>query len=170
MILTPVIGFAGYSDSGKTTLIAKLVHCFQLQGIRTGVIKHDGHGHYKEVAGTDSSKYKDAGAEVTVVLSPDGYRSFVRKPLTLERMIAELQMHELDIVLVEGFKQGMHDQIALYRSVEQSGIVAVLPKPPIAVVAPSHFHGSVNGSIPVFEPDDVELIADFIGRHVREKG
>lgn len=164
--MIPVIGFAGYSDSGKTTLIAALVRHFRLQGKRIGVIKHDGHGHYKEAEGTDSSKYKEAGADAAVVVSPDSLTVYRRKPLTFDQVVAELQNEKLDLILVEGFKRERHDQIAVYRNAEQGMIMQRLPKPPIAVIAPRELHERQNAAMPAFEPEHVESIADFIVCHI----
>ncbi|WP_079908637.1 molybdopterin-guanine dinucleotide biosynthesis protein B [Paenibacillus sp. 32352] len=165
--MIPFIGFAGFSDSGKTTLISRLVKHYQNQGIRVGVIKHDAHGHYKEAAGSDSSQYIHAGASAAIVVSPESYIVYRREPHTLEQMVEKLQSEALDLILVEGFKQGKHDQIALFRSEEQANIINQLPREPVAVVAPMELTGCCPDFVPHFAPDDIASIAEFILLHIK---
>ncbi|WP_051620339.1 molybdopterin-guanine dinucleotide biosynthesis protein B [Paenibacillus sp. UNC451MF] len=165
--MTGFIGFAGYSDSGKTTLISRLVRHYQEQGIRTGVIKHDAHGHYKEAVGSDSSQYIQAGAAAAVVVSPESHIVYHRESKSLEQMLDDLQSDELDLILVEGFKKGNHDQIALFRSPEQADIIKQLPKPPVAIIAPEQLSVYRSANIPFFDPEDIVLIAEFILLHIK---
>ncbi|WP_282936703.1 molybdopterin-guanine dinucleotide biosynthesis protein B [Paenibacillus sp. RC67] len=165
--MTGFIGFAGFSDSGKTTLISRLVGYYHEQGIRAGVIKHDAHGHYKEAVGSDSSLYIEAGAAATVVVSPESYVVFRRESKSLKQMVDALQSNKLDLILVEGFKKERHDQIALFRYSEQADIIHHLPKPPVAVVAPKELKEHISGNIPFFDPEDIASIAEFILVHIK---
>ena len=65
MKLAVVIGFTGYSNSGKTRLISRLVSYLALTNIRCAVVKHDAHGHYKEAKDSDSAQFIEAGAAAT---------------------------------------------------------------------------------------------------------
>ena len=67
----------GVKNSGKTTLITRLVRLLSEKGIRTAVIKHDGHDFECDIPGTDSYRIREAGAYGTAVFSK--YRSFVYK-------------------------------------------------------------------------------------------
>ncbi|OXM84114.1 molybdopterin-guanine dinucleotide biosynthesis protein B [Paenibacillus rigui] len=164
-----VIGLAGYSNSGKTTLVTKLVRHFVGKGLRTGVIKHDGHGHYKEVEGADSTLFIEAGADAAMVVSPDAYRVYRRQALLeWEQMLSQLPLQELDLVLVEGFKGGAHDQIAIFRHADQASLLNQLYKPPIAAVAPVELWEYAEAlEIPCFEPDDINSLAGLIQERYR---
>lgn len=164
------IGFAGFSDSGKTTLISRLVEHYQKQGIRTGVIKHDAHGHYKEAAGTDSSLYIQSGAAAAAVVSPESHIIFRRESKSLMEIVNELQTKGLDLILVEGFKKESHDQIALFRNAEQADIVHHLPKPPVAFAAPLELKEHGDEDIPFYDLEDVPSIAEFILLHIKNSG
>ena len=68
-LLPVVFTVSGYSDSGKTWLIEKLINSFILSGFKVGVIKHDGQDHIKDVPGTDTFRYSEAGADYTAICS-----------------------------------------------------------------------------------------------------
>ncbi|MFH5185463.1 molybdopterin-guanine dinucleotide biosynthesis protein B [Paenibacillus sp. TAB 01] len=167
--MAAIVGLAGFSNSGKTTLVTKLVRYFTALGVRTAVIKHDGHGHYKEAAGADSTLFIEAGAQATVVVSPDAYRLYRKQTFEdLETVIAALPLAELDLVLIEGFKQGPHDKIALFRSPEQASLLDQLPEKPIAAVTPQALREyAVSRGIPSFDPDDISSIASMIQERYR---
>ncbi|MFD0695815.1 molybdopterin-guanine dinucleotide biosynthesis protein B [Paenibacillus sp. GCM10027628] len=152
------IGFAGYSNSGKTTLIAKVVIEFQRRGYRVAVMKHDAHGHYKEAAGADSTTFVQAGADAVVTISPEAVRVYERKemPLLQEQLLA---FADYDFVFIEGFKKEKHPKIAVFRTIEQSEIIQVLDPPPLAIVTDLEFAAA---GIPTFHLDDVEAVSRYI--------
>ena len=64
-----ILAVSGVKNSGKTTLITKLLPELKKRGLRVAVIKHDGHDFEADVPGTDSWKYAQAGADGTCVFS-----------------------------------------------------------------------------------------------------
>lgn len=167
--MAAIVGLAGFSNSGKTTLVTKLVRHFTALGLRTAVIKHDGHGHYKEAAGADSTLFIEAGAQATAVVSPDAYRIYRKQKVEeLDTVIQALPLAELDLVLIEGFKQGTHDKIVLFRSPEQASLLDQLPNKPIAAVTPQALREyAVSRGIPSFDPKDIHSIAAMIQERYR---
>ena len=65
----PVIAFAAYSGTGKTTLIEQIIPRLRAKGLQLAVIKHDGHRFDIDREGKDSWRFTRAGAEVTVISS-----------------------------------------------------------------------------------------------------
>ncbi|AFC28839.1 molybdopterin-guanine dinucleotide biosynthesis protein B [Paenibacillus mucilaginosus 3016] len=159
-----VIGLAGWSDSGKTTLLVKLAGVLEGQGVRVAVIKHDAHGHYKEAEGADSTRFAQAGASAVVVVSPEAVRTYERRRSGLGEALDALRAGgRYELVLVEGFKEEHHDKIAVFRTAEQARILSVLSRPPIAWVTPDEgTAGNRPEGLPVFHPDEVSGIADWI--------
>lgn len=157
-----MLGLAGYSNSGKTTLITKLLPQLKKREIRTAVIKHDGHGHYKEAEGTDSAAFIHAGAEAMITLSQNAVHIYRSAVMELEEASAALEGHS-DLIIVEGFKQSPIPKIALIRTEEQARIIELLPAPPIAYITlneawlPKQTEGAS-----VFHPDQIDEIASFI--------
>jgi molybdopterin-guanine dinucleotide biosynthesis protein B len=160
--LAVVIGFTGFSNSGKTWLISRLVSYFAQSNIRCAVVKHDAHGHYKEASNSDSAQFIEAGAAATVVVSPNSYVSYKRMPIDLDELLEKLQADKYDLILVEGFKQGNHAKIALFRTHEQARIIALLTVMPVALVAPESLKEYRLEGIPFFDSEDLEPIANWI--------
>ncbi|OCT12735.1 molybdopterin-guanine dinucleotide biosynthesis protein B [Paenibacillus pectinilyticus] len=154
------LGFAGYSNSGKTTLVAKLVVEMKQRGHRIAVMKHDAHGHYKEAEGADSTAFVQAGADVVVTLSPCAVHIYEQKAeASLEEQL--LVYAHLDYIFIEGFKKEKHPKIAVYRTLEQQELIKEQVPDPIAVATNLHILGN-DAAQPWFDLDDIQGIADFI--------
>lgn len=107
-----VVGFAGYSGAGKTTLIEQLIPALKAQGLRVSVVKHAHHGFDIDHPGKDSWRHREAGA-FEVVVASSRRLALVREyeaeqEPSVAMLVAELR-RDVDWVLVEGFK---HDDIA----------------------------------------------------------
>ena len=107
-----VVGFAGYSGAGKTTLIEQLIPALKARGLRVSVVKHAHHGFDIDHRGKDSWRHREAGA-FEVVVASSRRLALVREyeaeqEPTVAMLVAELR-HDVDWVLVEGFK---HDDVA----------------------------------------------------------
>ena len=102
-----VVGFAGYSGSGKTHLVERLIPVLKLRGLRVSVVKHAHHKFDIDHPGKDTYRHREAGA-FEVVVASDKRLALIREfeqpaQLTVHDLIAEL--HDgVDWVLVEGFK------------------------------------------------------------------
>ena len=109
-----VIAVCGLKNSGKTTLLVKLVEICSKRGIKTAVIKHDGHDFSCDQPGTDSYRLYQAGAYGTAVYSD--YRFFLHKEDD-RKTVAELirQFPEAGIVFLEGNKDSEYAKIEVIR-------------------------------------------------------
>ncbi len=102
----PLFGIAGWSNSGKTTLIEKLTLHFSGQGLRVATIKHTHHKFDIDTPGSDTARHRAAGAAETAIVS--GSRVAVIEEIesagepALEVVAARLK--PADIILVEGYK------------------------------------------------------------------
>jgi molybdopterin-guanine dinucleotide biosynthesis protein B len=112
----PVLCIVGRSDSGKTTLIEKLIPEFIRLGFRVGTVKHGGHGSDIDRPGKDSWRHLQAGSAATVLSSQTriGLVKKVDHDHTLDELMPLLS--EADIVLAEGFKQETRPKIEVFRS------------------------------------------------------
>ena len=136
-----VVGFAGYSGSGKTQLIERLIPALRLRGLRVSVVKHAHHNFDIDHAGKDTFRHREAGAFEVVVASSRRLalmREFEREAqLTVHQLIAELY-EGVDWVLVEGFKAGDFPKLEVWRAAvgqpmlwpQWPGIVAVASDTP----------------------------------------
>lgn len=109
-----IVAVCGIKNSGKTTLLEKLVAGLDKRGMKVAVIKHDGHDFACDIPGTDSYRLSEAGAYGTAVFSE--FRSFVHKKGTNERAKDLIQYFpEADIIFVEGMKDSRYPKIEVIR-------------------------------------------------------
>jgi molybdopterin-guanine dinucleotide biosynthesis protein B len=150
----PAISIVGYSESGKTTLIEKLIPALKARGYRVGSIKHA--HEFKMEASKDSQRHLDAGSEVTVLAGPSEIVLLKPEVETTVDEIVRLLDASLDLVLCEGFKQANLPKIEVYRNgngplIEGlSGVFAIVSEAELEV------------DTRVFKPGDVEGLVDLL--------
>jgi len=111
-----LVAIVGKSDSGKTTLIEKLVPELLTLGLRVGTVKHDAHGFDIDHPGTDSWRHGRAGVEAYAVASPDKLAFVTRLPEELPLGdIAGRFFAGFDIVVAEGYKRTAPHRVELFR-------------------------------------------------------
>lgn len=155
---TFIFAISGVKNSGKTTLIEKLVPVLTGRGLRVAVIKHDGHDFTADVPGTDSYRYQAAGAYGSAVFSASKYLIVKKQPDTsTESLIAAFP--EADIILLEGFKYSIYPKAELVRA-GNSSVCVCDPKTVRAII--SDFEPEHEREIPVLAFDEVGRLADLI--------
>jgi len=118
----PLLGFAAYSGTGKTTLLSKLIPLLKEKGIRIGVVKHAHHDIDIDHPKKDSYILRESGAIKVVVASRKRTAIIIEhaenevEP-TLESALKNIHTKGLDLVLVEGFKLADLPKIELHREV-----------------------------------------------------
>jgi len=152
-----MLAISGVKNSGKTTLMTKLIPELVKRGLKIATIKHDCHGFTADSEDSDSFRHKAAGAYGTAVLSDTKYMLVKGLPQCNEVIVAE-SFPEADLILLEGFKHSPYPKIEIIRS-ENSQRSVCDSKTLIAVVSdlPVSY-----GEIPVFGLEDIHLIAQFI--------
>ena len=152
---TPVITFAAWSGTGKTTYLEKLLPRLKAYGLRVGVLKHDAHGFDMDTPGTDTDRLTRSGADAVSIASPSGFAYLEWRPMELDEVA--WHFHSVDLVLTEGYKSGPFPKIALYRQ-ESGQSLAVPPENCLAVVS------DVPLDVPcsVFPLDDPDPMAAFL--------
>lgn len=116
----PLLGFAAFSGTGKTTLLENIIPLLSKRNIRVGVIKHAHHEFDIDQPGKDSYKLRKSGAKQMLIGSKHRWALMVEQEeedhiLRLENYINHLDMDLLDIILVEGFKPEAIPKIELHR-------------------------------------------------------
>jgi molybdopterin-guanine dinucleotide biosynthesis protein B len=162
----PLFGIAGWSNSGKTTLIEKLATHFSGEGLRVATIKHTHHKFDIDAPGSDTERHRSAGAAETAIVS--GSRvAFIEEidragEPTLEEIAARLR--PADIILVEGYKSAHIPKIEVRRAAVAAEKLLSTTDPLVVAIAADHevdAHGK-----PVFDLNDIDNIAALIVRTV----
>ncbi len=133
--VTRIIGLAGWSGAGKTTLMVKLLPCLIGQGVAVSTLKHAHHRFDVDVPGKDSYEHRRAGAQQVMVASGARWALMTELRTAREPALPELvaRMDPVDLIIVEGFKRDAHPKIEVHRTANQKpwmhpdmpGIVAV---------------------------------------------
>lgn len=162
----PILGFAAWSGTGKTTLLKQLLPRLTQRGVRVGCIKHAHHDFDVDVPGKDSYELRHAGASQMLIASSKRWALMTEAPRpdvpSLKELLQQLDVTRLDIVLVEGFKAESFPKIELYRPalekpfryIEDPSIIA------IATDAPEILPKDIN--IPVLDLNDISAIEDYV--------
>nr|WP_238941852.1 molybdopterin-guanine dinucleotide biosynthesis protein B [Bacillus sp. REN10] len=116
-----ILQVVGYQNSGKTTLMEKLIHRAASEGLLVSSIKHHGHGGapMNEAASKDSVRHYRAGAVVSGV-EGDGVLSLTvkRDCWSLPQLLTLYQAFDVDVIFVEGYKQETYPKVVLLRGEE----------------------------------------------------
>lgn len=114
-INTPkVLAVCGVKNSGKTTLISKIIQRLRQQNYSVATIKHTSHDYPFDMENTDTYKHKQAGACAVCIYSP--YRKMLvqdDKQIKIEDLIQAFSLY--DIILLEGFKDSNFPKIEVIR-------------------------------------------------------
>ncbi|MDD4802055.1 MAG: molybdopterin-guanine dinucleotide biosynthesis protein B [Syntrophomonas sp.] len=155
--MIPVISLVGYADSGKTTLMAGLIGILKSKGYKVAAVKHASHGYTMDTAGTDSWHYVEAGADKVMVAGPSSLtmHELYQDIMPLKDMLKRIK--DVDIILVEGFKNEPGPKIEIYRHDQSLGRLS-LGEDLVAVVSDIE----LSGDIPCFSMERLGEMADFI--------
>jgi len=157
-----VILIVGRSNSGKTTLLEKLIPELQGRGYRVGTIKHATQFEIDQ-PGKDSYRHFQAGAQQVIVAS-DAKIALLRRqdtPPTLEGLIAAY-CQDIDLVFVEGHKSEARPKIEVFRSDLQKTPVCLDDTNLIAFVGDIR----LTDKVPYFLPTQIMELADLIEQRV----
>lgn len=154
----PIVSVVGYSGSGKTTFIVKLVPELIRRGIRVGTIKHDVHGFQMDKPGKDSWRHKQAGATITVISSPVqiGMVRDVDHDHSLDELLPFFS--GVDIIVTEGYKRGDKPKLEIFRSDMQAEPLCNTDENLLALITDA----DVNVGVPRFATNDARRVVDFL--------
>ena len=160
-----LFGVVGWSGSGKTVLVEKLIAILVSRDLKVSAIKHAHHTFDIDQPGKDSYRHRAAGAAEVIVASPARWAMIRELRGESEPNLTDLvaRLAPADLVLIEGFKADSHDKLEVFDPAigkrclagEDPNIVAVATMPPLPTM-----------DVAVFDRNDEVQIADFITRHV----
>jgi molybdopterin-guanine dinucleotide biosynthesis protein B len=154
----PIVSIVGKSNSGKTTLIERILPVLKARGYRIGTIKHTGHDFDIDHRGKDSHRHKTAGADAVMVAGPGRIALFkdVAAP-DLDDLVGYFK--DLDLIFTEGYKRAGKPKIEICRAARSTVPLCLADPNLVAMVTDIDIAGI---TAPVFAPDDIQGLADFI--------
>ena len=159
-----VLGLAGWSGAGKTTLIVALIPLLQARGLSVSTIKHAHHDFDVDQPGKDSFLHREAGAREVLIASNKRWALMHEMRTAPEPDLGDLLAHltPVDLVLVEGFKRDAHDKIEVHRV--GNGKPFLFPNDP-SIVALASDAPPPFGPLPRVHLDKIEAIAALVVAH-----
>lgn len=154
--MAKMIAFCGWSGSGKTTYLEKLIRELTSRGLRIAAIKHDGHDCFSgDEPTTDTGRLSSAGAAASAVISETRCTIHWNQPVTVEDLAAQFAF--ADLILLEGFKTGNFPKIGILRS-ESGKPLTGAAEDFVAIVSDT----LTETSCPVFPLNDAAPMADYL--------
>ncbi|WP_289137683.1 molybdopterin-guanine dinucleotide biosynthesis protein B [uncultured Brevibacillus sp.] len=164
-VIPCVMQLVGYSNSGKTTLLTKLIPLLERSGIRVGVIKHDGgHDFEWDQPGKDTWRYREAGASLVAITSKTKTAIVEQRPTQLAVLVERLTQAGADLILVEGFKRESYPKLVLLRKPEDRELLQLVTN----VCGIVSWGAIEQTGLPHFDINHIEAIVSFLQAKVSE--
>jgi len=171
----PLIGFSAYSGTGKTTLLEQIIPLLVAQGLNVALVKHSHHDIEMDTPGKDSYRLRKAGASQVVLAGTHRSICFHEYEQAhdseLIEQLALLNTQDLDLVLVEGYRDQPFPKIELHRSElkkpflyqQDNNIIALICD---AMIQQNIKSGVIECNLPLFNFDDLHSLSKFIVNYI----
>ncbi len=171
----PALAFIGYQNSGKTTLVEKVIAVLTARGVRVGTVKHHGHAGFDiDVPGKDSWRHAQAGSRHVGVVSATRYAEYAdtEAEFSLDRLLARYT--DVDVVLVEGYKSAGLPNIVVARSgvdrLRGANSLDLVDGRTVAIACNDALVRDVRLEVPAVDLNDEEAVADVVERWLKAQG
>ncbi|HCE3020079.1 TPA: bifunctional molybdopterin-guanine dinucleotide biosynthesis adaptor protein MobB/molybdopterin molybdotransferase MoeA [Vibrio parahaemolyticus] len=164
----PILGFAAYSGTGKTTLLEALLPKLTEAGLRIGMLKHAHHNFDVDKPGKDSYRLRKAGASQMLIASRNRYALMTETPeaeAEFEYLLTRFDEDKLDVVLVEGCKNIAFPKIELHR--EEVGKPWLYPHDD-NIIAIASDSAELDSELPQMNINDLDATAQFVLQYVQD--
>ena len=170
----PLLGFAAWSGTGKTTLLSRLIPILKAKGLRIGLVKHAHHRFDIDYPGKDSYELRKAGATEIIIASRERIASVLETPVkqeepSLKDALSMIHTKQLDLVLVEGFKMEEIPKIELHRKALNKPYLYPMDDHIIAL-AEDQTDSDIEHQITCLDLNQPEKIAVFIEKWLQGPG
>ena len=156
--MSKIIGVTGWKDVGKTHYANLIIKLLVKKGYKVGSIKHAHHDFDIDKTVTDSFKHREAGSNQVIISSSKRWAKITENNNENEKNLDELilELHNVDIIVVEGFKEDNHPKIEILskdlknRNKETNNVIAIVSN-------------DLKDTItPVFKENDIENLVEFV--------
>lgn len=160
-----IIVICGIKNSGKTTLICKVIPKLVEAGLKVATMKHDGHDFESDVPGTDSYCHQKAGAYGTAVFSNNRFMLTKQTAQISEKTLIGF-FSDADLIIIEGMKDSTYDKIEVIRSANGNQ-PASNPKGRFLIVTDRR---DITSAEPQVHPNDIDTIVEKILAAIGKSG
>ncbi len=162
-----IIGLAGWSGAGKTTLVAKLIPAITARGLTVSTVKHAHHAFDVDQPGKDSYMHRMAGATEVLVCSQNRFALMHELRGAPEPALPQLlaKLAPVDLVIIEGYKRDPHPKLEVFRS--RNGKPLIHPDDPYVVAIASDIP-LPQAKVPRVALDDTAAIIDVLLKHAAD--
>ncbi len=162
-MMKPIVCVVGRSDTGKTTLIERLIPVLVKRGYKIGTLKHDVHGFEMDKEGKDTWRHKKAGARATLISSSTriGFISDVDEELDPFQLVRKF-FADVDLIIAEGYKRTTLPKIEVHRDEISKELLCLPQENLIALVSDT----KRLPQVPTVKWDEIEKLADIIEEKV----
>ncbi len=158
----PVISFVGKSDSGKTTLLEKVIKELKKRGFKVAMIKHGTHNFEMDHPGKDTWRYAQAGADIVALSGAEKVAVIEKREteLTLDQVISRIS--GVDVIITEGYKGENKPKIEVFRSQAHRELL-FRPDELIAIASDVQW----DLGVPCYHIDDYQSITEEIEGYLK---
>lgn len=164
----PLLGFAAFSGTGKTTLLKRLIPLLGEKGLRIGLIKHAHHDVEFDTPGKDSYELRKAGASPVLLSSGRRWALMAERETPCDPLLQEevwrVDPKDVDLLLVEGFRHEAFPKIELHRRVLDRPLL--FPGDPHIIAVAADGPLPVTTNLPLLDLDAPDRIAGYILEHI----
>lgn len=161
----PYLSFCGYSNSGKTTLLTRIIPLLKEAGLRTAVLKHDAHNFEMDHPGTDTSKFSESGADIVAISSSTQFACLEKRQTELPVFGLLDRIQDVDLILIEGWKAESLPKVLITRSGIK--VPAEIPESLILAAVTDTPDLFISSKYPVFTFTQLQDITNFILKYAR---
>ncbi|WP_394125514.1 bifunctional molybdopterin-guanine dinucleotide biosynthesis adaptor protein MobB/molybdopterin molybdotransferase MoeA [Vibrio hepatarius] len=165
----PILGFAAYSGTGKTTLLEALLPKLTEAGLRIGMLKHAHHNFDVDKEGKDSYRLRKAGASQMLISSRNRFALMTETPEAeseFEYLLTRFDTDKLDVILVEGCKNIAFPKIELHREVVGKPWLYPSDDNIVAIAADTEV---TDSELPQMNINDLDAISAFVVDYVNRQ-
>lgn len=163
----PAVAFIGYQNSGKTTLVEKVIAELTSRGLRVGSIKHHGHHRFDiDVPGKDSWRHAEAGSRHVGLICANRYAEYADtdQEFPLDGLLARYT--DVDVVIVEGYKTAGLPNVVVARSgvdrLRGSSSLDLVDDATLAIACNDTLANHIHINLPVADINDAATVANVV--------
>jgi molybdopterin-guanine dinucleotide biosynthesis protein MobB len=168
-----IFGITGWKNSGKTTLVAKVVTELTARVFKVSTIKHAHHHFDIDHVGTDSYRHREAGATEVLVASTARWALIHESLPAGEVPLTEFleKMSPVDLVIIEGFKQEAFPKLVVIRPDNNADRLPVDVTNLVALASDHELLAADYGvDGPCLDLNNIPVVADFITEYCELSG